>query len=223
MHERITVIIKPNYGMKKPNIFWDMDGVIYPSVPVSDCLNGEASPCCVPGYYLNRTPIHAVSDCITKLRIHDTCSNYIISHGYACNETVFEKAKAEKEQCLKQHKIGISEKLRGGEDDPLRLICVPQSNSFIGSKAEAAIRFLKRPLTPYDVLIDDFNTNLEDWKEKGGTAIKYLNGENSRESWNGRSITITDLYTVPGPFIHILTEMKWKLESEKPRKIQFDL
>lgn len=36
-----------------------------------------------------------------------------------------------------------------------------------------------------DILLDDFNPNLIAWKNAGGTAIKFLNGLNSKESWNG--------------------------------------
>lgn len=42
-----------------------------------------------------------------------------------------------------------------------------------------------RPLSITDILIDDYNANLEAWKNAGGTAIKYLNGENSAESFDG--------------------------------------
>lgn len=43
-------------------------------------------------------------------------------------------------------------------------------------------------LAPSDLLIDDYNINLEKWKEFGGTAIKYLNGINSPRSWSGDKI-----------------------------------
>ena len=36
-----------------------------------------------------------------------------------------------------------------------------------------------------DVLIDDYNKNLEDWREHGGLAVKYLNGINSADSFSG--------------------------------------
>lgn len=38
------------------------------------------------------------------------------------------------------------------------------------------------------VLIDDFNTNLINWCDAGGNAVKYINGLNSPESYNGTII-----------------------------------
>lgn len=53
------------------------------------------------------------------------------------------------------------------------------------SKAAVARLILKRSLTHTDILIDDNNTNLEDWKRAGGTAYKYGNGINDITSWEG--------------------------------------
>lgn len=50
-------------------------------------------------------------------------------------------------------------------------------------------------LTYRDILIDDYNENLENWREMGGLAIKYNNGINSpnvlepNESFNGIHIS----------------------------------
>lgn len=46
------------------------------------------------------------------------------------------------------------------------------------SKAKKVMSHLGRPLwTQYDILIDDYNSNLEDWVAHGGTAIKYGLGD----------------------------------------------
>lgn len=62
----------------------------------------------------------------------------------------------------------------------------------VDSKSKAVISEYYRSdvftLKQSDILIDDFNDNLIDWGKAGGTAIKYLNGVNSRESWNGYTI-----------------------------------
>lgn len=46
-----------------------------------------------------------------------------------------------------------------------------------------------RNLSYKEVLVDDYNPNLEAWSDAGGTAVKYLNGINSADSWNGLKIT----------------------------------
>ena len=45
-------------------------------------------------------------------------------------------------------------------------------------------------LTKADILIDDYNNNLFAWLAAGGTAIKYLNGINSKGIWPGPTIGI---------------------------------
>ena len=47
----------------------------------------------------------------------------------------------------------------------------------MGSKVEAVQKL--RPITKADILIDDFNPNLEAWQKAGGSVIKYVNGINS--------------------------------------------
>lgn len=47
-------------------------------------------------------------------------------------------------------------------------------------------------LTSRDILIDDFNRNLYAWSIAGGTAIKYVNGINHAETWDGLCISEID-------------------------------
>lgn len=51
-----------------------------------------------------------------------------------------------------------------------------------------AKELLGRDLTHQDVLIDDFNKNLEAWDQNGGRAIKYGNSINDHTSFRGLTI-----------------------------------
>lgn len=52
-------------------------------------------------------------------------------------------------------------------------------------KPKTAERILGRKLTKNDLLLDDWNGNLIPWREAGGTAVKYINGLNSPDTWDG--------------------------------------
>lgn len=52
--------------------------------------------------------------------------------------------------------------------------------------------YIPNGVKPTDILLDDFNKNLENWKTVGGTSIKLLNGLNSKHSWNGATIEAND-------------------------------
>lgn len=45
-----------------------------------------------------------------------------------------------------------------------------------------------RALGPNDVLVDDYNDNLVAWRTAGGCAVKWLNGKNDPDSYDGYSI-----------------------------------
>lgn len=51
-------------------------------------------------------------------------------------------------------------------------------------------------LSKSDILIDDWNKNLFAWQNAGGTAIKWLNGINSEESWPGPCVRGYSTYDV---------------------------
>lgn len=55
-------------------------------------------------------------------------------------------------------------------------------------KAIIIENYLGRKLTKSDILIDDYNKNLKFWEARGGTGIKYLNGNNSHNSFNGAKL-----------------------------------
>lgn len=71
----------------------------------------------------------------------------------------------------------------------------PGSNAIFtqGSKVEVAQQWLGRNLQTDDVLIDDFNPNLEEWESTGATAVKFLNGNNSPDTWHRTASNVTEL------------------------------
>ncbi len=72
---------------------------------------------------------------------------------------------------------------------------VPGSNAIFtkGSKVDTAQRWLGRNLQTDDILIDDFNPNLYEWENAGATAIKFLNGNNSPDTWHRTASNATEL------------------------------
>lgn len=63
----------------------------------------------------------------------------------------------------------------------------------VTSKREAAEYINNNKLSKNDILIDDYNKNLNDWAHHGGVSIKYCNGINSPESFQGKKIYHTDM------------------------------
>lgn len=54
-----------------------------------------------------------------------------------------------------------------------------------------------------DILIDDWNNNLNDWHDAGGTAIKYNNGINDPESFDGINL---DIVMTTDDIVELLTK-----------------
>ena len=53
------------------------------------------------------------------------------------------------------------------------------------SKRDAVEYITNNPIRNEDVLIDDYNKNLIEWQDAGGTSIKYCNGINNPLSFDG--------------------------------------
>lgn len=64
----------------------------------------------------------------------------------------------------------------------------------ITNKRRIAELIKQGQLDSTDVLIDDYNKNLVDWQKYGGLAVKYANGINSVDSYDGPIID-TDMET----------------------------
>lgn len=55
-------------------------------------------------------------------------------------------------------------------------------------KYQFAQEKLQRPLCKTDILVSDYNRDLIPWQHAGGTGVKYLNGINSDDSFQGAHI-----------------------------------
>lgn len=55
-------------------------------------------------------------------------------------------------------------------------------------KPDAARYTIGTHLSVHDILIDDYNKNLNEWQSAGGTSIKYCNGINTPATFSGTKI-----------------------------------
>lgn len=148
-------------------IFFDMDGVI--AVHNDDDYFGEHPKYKTKGYFKNRPVDEAVK---TLVEFIDDAFTSDFTYLSSITEGLdFEQVSKDKYSWLE--KFGL---ICDGNPKP---VFVNGSD-----KVSAAEDFLGRKLEKTDVLIDDYNPNLKSWSDAGGTAIKYLNGANSSESWD---------------------------------------
>lgn len=73
----------------------------------------------------------------------------------------------------------------------MRVCSVPRDRVLVSPKAKSSVakNVLERNLTRQDLLVDDWNQNLSDWRNHGGRAAKYLNGINEAASWDADVLT----------------------------------
>lgn len=170
-------------------IFVDMDGTL------AKWNNVEFEQLFEKGYYRNLEPNEYLLNNVNNL-IRQGEDIYILS-AYL---TESDYAKKEKQEWVKQYLPELPEE---------KQIFVPYGTN----KAE----YLKEhysPITNEDYLIDDYTKNLLEWKEYGGTGVKYLNGINhTKGTWKG--------ITTNGYIDTIFINAKLKAEEIDLIKFQF--
>lgn len=164
------------------NMFWDLDGVVFKYERAA--YVGDKPAYAEAGYFRNREIDDVAYSLLENIRDNSTsCNINILSRG---STRLNEK---QRRNIIEDKKINVAEAIPW----------LSQNNVIITelSKVEEAMRFLGRPLSKQDILIDDFNENLILWKNAGGSAIKYLNGLNSPESYDGPKIQNGILIDIP--------------------------
>lgn len=58
----------------------------------------------------------------------------------------------------------------------------------VTNKRDTVEYITNHDITKYDILIDDYNKNLQEWEACHGTAVKYCNGINNPDSFDGLKI-----------------------------------
>lgn len=116
------------------------------------------------GYYFNHV--------MTPPKTESNIDLYVISKLPLGHESYLE-AYHDKSEWLDEH----------CKDTPYRFIA-----AFSRKENHIKSIYQKDKLDISDILIDDFNENLISWQNQGGTAIKYINGINSVDSWKGLTI-----------------------------------
>jgi hypothetical protein len=166
------------------SISLDMDGVL--AVYEPDDYKKQPYAFEMPGshYFAKRTVDTVMCDVARRLEhlTHEPSCGldlFIVSMASA-NGRLFAEQSADKVAWLDKYvKDGISQ----------HAVILPHSAYIKAHKARAIAARLNRPLDVCDVLLDDYNPHLTAWTLMGGTAMKYLNGINSGESWDGPCIT----------------------------------
>lgn len=147
--------------------FVDMDGVLY---RFDNTLN-SIEPLYEEGYFRNLAPMKLAHKAIHKLMEKYPNQIYVLTH-------VLDSPYAEEEKIasLKEDFPTL---------DKYHIIMVPYGEN----KAD----YVPMQIQSNDILIDDYNHNLENWKERGGYPVKFVNDINDRRgTWKGSRIEYDD-------------------------------
>lgn len=161
-----------NHNIHPNTTIWcDMDGVI--AVYDVNGFRGSNPPFLVQNshYFLNCTPDTKIIKALQLLHDVYHIKLKIISN---INETLKQEHTSDKSKWLKQHVPFIN------VDKDYHAIIV--------SKTDYVQQKKKQSLQKTDILISDYNNDLNPWSIHGGTGIKYANGINNPNSYNGLHI-----------------------------------
>ena len=166
----------------KLNVFWDLDGVIF-KYNAKDYF-GVDPAYEKPGYFRYRDGDARACLIFTDMFHNENISALnILSRGATrLSKDKQDAIVIDKTECVKE-----------------RFPWLDASHIFVthDSKVESAEWILKRKLCETDILIDDYNENLIMWRNAGGTAIKYINGINSADSYSGPKIINFMIVDIP--------------------------
>ena len=139
----------------KPRYFFDMDGVLF---KLDNTLT-SLEPLYEEGYFKN-LPTHRLAvRCLQEMLIQDPEQVYILSHYI---DSPF--AEQEKREVLQELFPSL---------DMHNVILVPYG--------ESKTDYVPIRIKENDFLVDDYNHNLECWRDAGGYAIKFVNDINDRK------------------------------------------
>lgn len=187
-------------GYKKPTIWFDMDGVMAKyDTDMYIAPPGQTPVYLTPGGHGFR---HLSPDdrALSLLRaLHET-DEYVIFGltNLPTSGTLYLEGYEDKRIWFREQVPDLAEQI------PIIGI-TSDKRSFVSTIQK---RF-RNNLTPNDILVDDYKTNLQTWAKAGGLAFKYCNGINSPNA--GKIPGILDLdetMTVPdmARFIHLICE-----------------
>lgn len=143
-------------------IFIDMDGTL-----AEWKAESKFSELFKKGYFTRLKPVEGVIS-LARALIAEGCDVYILT------------------KYLTESKYASKEKNKWLD---LYLNELPEAKRIFVPYCEEKVAFIPDGIKETDVLLDDHNENLVEWRNAGGFAIKILNGvNNTHGSWNGMLI-----------------------------------
>lgn len=177
----------------KRRLFIDMDGTLANFHANHDCLERMHQP----GYFTSLAPFSNVISAVKLLC--ESAEVFILSavSGYSYDRTVEEKI-----EWLKKHGIEMD-----------------SSHLLFPLCCESKVNYVKlmtgHDLSSNDILLDDFNDNLEEWRAAGGTAVKFVNDFNDKGKigplWDGKRIR----YDWGPQYIFLIVSQIWALTADE--------